>query len=141
MITNKVEYLLLTLVDLAARRDGEYVASREVAARQGIPLKYIPQIVSVLSKKGWVDSMRGPKGGIRLAVDPESVTVQDVIDTSGDPFLVKPCLGPDTFCSRMASCPLRGVWMKAQEQVANVMRGVTLADLVMRLGEASKENP
>ena len=56
MITNKVEYLLMTLMDLAARADEGYVTSREVAVRQGIPLKYMPQIVSLLSKSGWVDS-------------------------------------------------------------------------------------
>jgi Rrf2 family protein len=130
VITNKVEYLLLTLMDLAALGDNGYVPSREVAARQGIPLKYMPQIVSMLAKKGWVDSMRGPKGGIRLAAQPEAITVRDVIDTAGDLFLVKQCLAPDAQCGRKDSCPLRNVWLRAQEQVMSVMQGTTLADLV-----------
>lgn len=133
MITNKVEYLLMTLMDLAARADEGYVTSREVAVRQGIPLKYMPQIVSLLSKSGWVDSMRGPKGGIKLAVQPDLITIQDVIDATGDPFLVKQCLSLDDRCARKDSCPLRGIWMKAQEQVMSAMQSTTLADLVSGL--------
>ena len=88
MITSKVEYLIRILVDLAKSDRDKFALSREVAERQGIPPKYLPQLMSILSKKGWVNSARGAKGGVRLAVDPETVTVKDVIEVSGDPFLV-----------------------------------------------------
>lgn len=130
MITSKVEYLLLTLLDLAAHVDDGLVITRDVAERQGIPAKYMPQIMSILAKKGWVDSARGPKGGVRLAVDPGTVTVQDVIDVSNDPLLIKKCADEGFVCPRKAVCPLRAVWVQAQEKVADVMKGTTLADLM-----------
>ncbi|MGI6632671.1 MAG: RrF2 family transcriptional regulator [Bacillota bacterium] len=132
MITSKVEYLVLTLLDLAAHSNEGLVISREVAERQGVPAKYMPQIMSRLAKKGWVESVRGPKGGVRLAVDPASVTIQDVIDISDNPLLVKQCVGDDSRCERMAECPLRHVWFEAQDQIERVMRKTTLADLMPR---------
>jgi Rrf2 family protein len=140
VITNRVEYLILTLVDLAVREGDEYVTSREVADRQGIPPKYMPQIVSILTRKGWVDSMRGPRGGIRLAVNPEDLTVQDVIDATDDRLLVKQCLDSDSECPRKESCPLRGIWLKAQQQVTSVMQGTTLSDLISSRSLLGKQN-
>ena len=68
MVTNKLEYLLLTLMDLAMNNTDDYVVSRDVAERQGISPKYMPQLMALLSRKGWVDSARGCKGGVRRCV-------------------------------------------------------------------------
>jgi len=130
MITKRVEYLLLTLLDLARHKNEGYVLSRDVASRQDIPAKYMPQIMAILTKKGWVDSARGAGGGVRLAVDPKSLTVQEVIDVSGDPLLVKECALNTGKCPKQDSCPLHGLWQRAQESLDHTMRGTTIADLL-----------
>lgn len=130
MITNRVEYLLLILLDLAEHKTPGYVLSREVAERQGIPSKYMPQLMAVLTRKGWVDSVRGARGGVRLATDPKDITVKDVIEAAGERFLVKPCVDDGFPCSRKDRCVLRPVWTEAQDQVDRVMGGVTLAALI-----------
>jgi len=130
VITNKVEYLILTLTDLATHARDQYVLSREVAERQGIPVKYMPQIMAILTKKGWVEAVRGAKGGVKLKVDPAQITVQDVIDISDNPFLIKPCILEGFQCPKKASCPLQEVWRRAQSNVEKVMKSTTLADLV-----------
>lgn len=130
MITSKVEYLLLTLIDLASRPSEGYVTSKEVAEHMGIPVKYMPQIVAALARKGWVDASRGAGGGIRLVVDPATITIQDVIDMSNNPLLIKPCVSPDFYCPRKARCPLLPVWLKTQKQIEETMSSTTLADLL-----------
>lgn len=132
MITSKVEYLILTLLDLAADGGDGFVRTRDVAERQGIPAKYMPQVMSILSKKGWVESARGPGGGVRLAVDPAEVTIQDVIDVSGDPLVVKACVTDGFRCLKKEGCPLRSVWKEAQDRVTGLMKGTTLSDLMAR---------
>lgn len=133
MITSKVEYLIRILVDLAKSDRDKFALSREVAERQGIPPKYLPQLMSILSKKGWVNSARGAKGGVRLAVDPETVTVKDVIEVSGDPFLVKKCLDESYSCSERESCVLLPVWRKAQAELERSMASTTIAELAEAL--------
>ncbi len=132
MITSRTEYLLLALLDLARHKGDEYVLSRDVAERQGIPAKYMPQLMAILTRKGWVDSARGAGGGVKLAVDPKNLTVQDVIDVSGDPLLVKACVSETYHCARKPTCSLFPLWERAQESMDAVMRGATLADLMNR---------
>jgi Rrf2 family protein len=130
MITRRVEYMLLALLDLARHKSEGYVLSRDVASRQDIPAKYMPQIMAVLTRNRWVDSVRGAKGGVRLAVDPKDLRVQDVIEASGDPLLVKECALSTGDCPRKDICPLHGLWQRTQESIDRTMRGTTLADLL-----------
>lgn len=132
MITTKAEYLLKILVDLAGQPGGEYVVSGEIAERQGIPPKYVPQLVALLSRKGWIASQRGAGGGVRLAVNPASITVRDVVELAQGPTLVKACVSPSATCHRKENCPLFPLWAKAQRELDDVMAGTTLADLVRR---------
>ena len=128
MITKRAEYMLHALLDLAQHRDG-YVLSREVAERKDIPAKYMPQLMAILTRKGWVDSVRGAGGGVRLAADPRDISVEEVIHLSGDPLLVKPCAVPGT-CPKENHCALHPVWVRAQASLDEALKGTTLADLL-----------
>ena len=127
MVSNKVEYMLFILMNLARRDDDEFVPSKTIAEEESIPVNYVPQLMSVLTKKGWVESVRGVNGGVRLVADPADITVQDVIKNSGDPLHIKKCLVED--CSNDA-CRLLSLWQKAQSKVDQLMEGVTINDLV-----------
>ena len=129
MISNKVEYMLFILMNLARRDDDEFVPSKKIAEEESIPVNYVPQLMSILTKKGWVESVRGVNGGVRLVTDPADITVQDVIRNSGDPFYIKKCLVEDCSFDHSDDCRLLSLWQKAQKQVDQVMEGVTIADL------------
>ncbi|HHY48068.1 MAG TPA: Rrf2 family transcriptional regulator [Firmicutes bacterium] len=130
VITNKVEYLLRILMDLAENSTEGYVLSKNVAERQEIPPKYMPQLMALLTKKGWVTSVRGARGGVKLVADPKSISVYDVITAAGNPFLVKPCIDRKYRCSLKEMCPLLPIWERAQQEVDRVIRDVTLDTLM-----------
>ena len=69
-LTRKAEYAIAALVDLASQEKGAFTLSREIAKRQRIPSNFIPQIMATLSRKGWVEGVRGSGGGVRLRVPP-----------------------------------------------------------------------
>jgi Rrf2 family protein len=130
MVTNKLEYLLLTLMDLAMNSADNYVVSKDVAERQGISPKYMPQLMALLSRKGWVDSARGCKGGVRLVADPREITVSDVVEVAGEPLIIKPCVSSEYHCDRKQGCPLNLLWLKAQMSIDRIAENTTLADLL-----------
>lgn len=74
-ISTKGRYALRLMVDLAQNNNGENIALKEIAQRQDISLKYLEQIITVLTKVGYVISTRGSNGGYRLALPPENYTV------------------------------------------------------------------
>ncbi|HHY32233.1 MAG TPA: Rrf2 family transcriptional regulator [Firmicutes bacterium] len=139
VITSKVEYLLLILVDLATNRASGYTLSRDVAERQGIPPKYMPQLMALLTKRGWAASARGAGGGVRLIADPRDITIKDVIETAGERFQIKPCVDERYPCPRRERCPLWPVWVNAQRQVDRVMESTTLAALIESRGNSDSE--
>ena len=130
MVTNKLEYLLLILMDLAVNKTDDYIVSRDVAERQGIPPKYMPQLMALLTNKGWVDSARGCKGGVRLVADPIEITVLDVAPVAGEPVIVKPCVSTHYHCDRKQICPLNELWLKVQASIDGIAEKTTLADLL-----------
>ncbi len=131
MITNKIEYLLLTLINLARRKkqDNQLVSSRTIASEEKIPLNYMPQLMSLLTKKGWVESVRGLNGGVRLTTEPKDITVQDVIDVSEDRLTIKKCVN-DGCTFGQSNCNLLPLWIKAQNRVNEVMANTTIEELM-----------
>lgn len=104
-ISTKGRYALRLMVDLAQCKQGENVALKEVAARQGISLKYLEQIITVLTKAGYVLSARGSNGGYRLAHEPEYYTVGMILRLTEGSLAPVACLeGNENTCDRREQC-------------------------------------
>ena len=80
MISTKGRYALRVMIDLAEHNSGGYVPLADIAERQEISEKYLESIVSMLSKKGLVDALRGKGGGYRLNRAPDQYMVADGFD-------------------------------------------------------------
>jgi len=130
-ITKKAEYAITILLDLAFQPSDRFTTAREIAERQGIPDTFVPQIVSMLSRVGWLEAIRGPGGGVRLDVDPEELSVLEVIEAIDGPITITRCLLDDnTTCSNRPLCPLHNVWVEAQAAMLKVLDDTTICDLV-----------
>ena len=81
-ISTKGRYALKVMLDLALHNNGEYIAAKDISIRQGITPKYMEQIISALSKAGYLDSMRGSNGGHRLSKAPSDINVGDILRTT-----------------------------------------------------------
>ena len=78
-ISTRGRYAVRVMLDLALYGQGEYVKARQIAKRQGISEKYLEQIIAVLNKAGFVQSVRGAQGGYCLADSPENYTVGQIL--------------------------------------------------------------
>lgn len=130
-LTRKTEYAIAVLLELASLDSSQPIQSKEVAARRDIPENLVPQIMAMLSKKGWVAGTRGVGGGVKLVADPEQITVLDVIELVEGPMHINRCL-EEGVCDRELSCTLRPVWLEAQEAMLQVFRRMTISELVRR---------
>lgn len=75
----KTEYGLVALIDLAAVfGSGELLQTAEICRRHGIPERYLEQMLTALRKAGLLRSIRGPRGGFELAMDPAQISVAAV---------------------------------------------------------------
>ena len=94
MISTKGRYALRVMIDLAEHNSGGYVPLADIAKRQEISEKYLESIVSMLSKKGLVDALRGKGGGYRLNRAPDQYTVADILYVTEGSMAPVACLEP-----------------------------------------------
>ncbi len=122
--------------DPAVRQECATVQAKDIARREGIPLRYLEQIFQDLKRAGLVESKRGPRGGYTLKCDPSRVSIGDLVVALQGPiedmFVLAGDASDSSPCSREVTA---GVWRDLSEHVTQWLGDLTLADLV---GRASK---
>ena len=130
-VSTKGRYALRIMLDLAMHNSGELVPLKDIARRQGITLKYMEQIISPLSKAGFVQSLRGSSGGYRLARNPSDYTVGSILRVLEGPLAPTACLETEiNECPRAESCPTISFWNGLNKVINDYVDSVTLEDLV-----------
>ncbi len=130
-ISTKGRYALCLMLDLALHNTGEYITIKSISARQEISDKYLEQIITQLSKAGYVKSIRGAQGGYRLAKAPEEYTVGMILRLIEGSLAPVACLDDDpNLCTRSSQCATLDVWKQLNDAINNVVDNITLADLV-----------
>lgn len=131
-LSAKAEYGCVALLELArADRTGQPVRIRSIAASQGIPERFLVQILLVLKSAGLVESTRGATGGYRLSREPGEITVLDVVEAvDGRPGPSRGEGGPG---SHPASRALNGIWREAEAREREFLRGISLLEVLARI--------
>lgn len=129
-ISAKADYAVRALAELAATGGAGYVTVDTLAARQGLPAKFLETIFTELRKDGVVISRRGVDGGYRLAREPSQIAVADVIRAVDGPLAAVRGLRPEDTEYEGAATALPHVWIALRAAVREVLEGVSLADLV-----------
>ena len=78
-ISTKGRYAVRLMYDLAMHHTGDWIALKDISRRQEISVKYLEQIVRQLSIRGYLKSLRGPKGGYQLSRDPKDYTIYEIL--------------------------------------------------------------
>ena len=130
-ISTKGRYALRLMTDLAANNTGLPVSLKDVAKRQGISDKYLEQIISVLNKAGYVNSVRGAQGGYQLRRDAKEYTVGMILRLTEGSLAPVACVEDDTInCDKADACVTSIVYRKINEAINGVVDHITLQDLV-----------
>jgi len=130
-ISAKTDYALRAVVELAAAgADGRPVKGERLAAAQGIPLRFLENILLELRHAGFVESRRGADGGYRLARPAQEITLADVIRAIDGPLAGVTGDRPEKLEFTGNAEPLREVWVAVRAVLRSVLERVTLADVV-----------
>jgi len=117
------------MLELAQRFGHGTIQSHEIATRQDIPEPYLNQLLTQLRKAGLIQSRRGPGGGHCLARPASEITLAELVAA------LEGSLAPDEDASepRRSTCyALRELWHEVNQQVEQILRSHTLADLLER---------
>ena len=129
-LTTFTDYCLRVLMHVGAKPDG-LVTIDEVAESYGISRNHLMKVVFRLGQLGYLETVRGKGGGMRLAVPPERINLGTLVrETEEDLALVECFQGGGRRCRVEPVCVLRDALGKALSAFLAVLDGYTLADLL-----------
>jgi Rrf2 family transcriptional regulator, iron-sulfur cluster assembly transcription factor len=126
------------MLDMAEHYEEGPIQLGLIAKRQGIPPKYLEQIIIPLKKANYVKSVRGYKGGHMLAKRPDEITVGEIVSLMEGGFKLTSCGDNPEVCERSESCVTRLLWKQATDAMTEKLDAITFADLVTMV--RAKEN-
>ncbi|MBR6807571.1 MAG: Rrf2 family transcriptional regulator [Clostridia bacterium] len=131
MISTKGRYALRILADLALLSEGEFASVKDIADNQGISLKYLEAITSILLKAEFVESKRGRSGGYKLSKHPSEYSLLSIFKLTEGSISPVTCLDHDeVICGRESHCLAYPLWQKMNSVLEDYLKNVTLADLI-----------
>jgi Rrf2 family nitric oxide-sensitive transcriptional repressor len=129
-LTDHTDYALRVLMYLGAN-GGRLATTGEVAALHGISHNHLTKVVNQLGRAGFVETVRGRAGGIRLARGPGDILLGDVVRSTEPDFHVVACLdGAAPACPLAPMCVLKGALCRATECFLQALDGIPLSALL-----------
>lgn len=131
-LTAYTDYSLRTLMYLALNR-GQLATIQEIADIHGIAKNHLTKVVHQLGMLGYVTTIRGRNGGLRLAREPSQINIGEVVRHTETDFHMASCFDPQsTGCAYSAACALQGALGKATSAFLAVLDGLTLEQMLVR---------
>src|SRR5574338_229814 len=130
-LTAYTDYSLRVLIYLGLR--GERLATiSELSETYGLSANHLMKIIHNLGKLGYIETVRGRGGGMKLAGNPEEINLGQVVRQMESDFAIAECFDPGrrADCVITPACRLQVILGKAVEAFLDVLDNHTLADLL-----------
>ena len=129
-VTKLTDYATVVLTALAARPD-TVLSAAGLAEQAGLEVPTVAKILKPLAQAGLVAGFRGINGGYRLARPACSITLFEIVEAMEGPLGMTECSIHAGSCGIEQSCGVRANWRRINDVVADALRGVTLAEMLL----------
>jgi len=131
----RAKYAIKALVYLARSEERRPIVIEQIARSQNLPHKYLEQILLEMKNLGLLKSRKGKRGGYYLARTPESIQLGFLLRMFSGSWAFSPCVGSGVItkcseCIDFAHCGLRKMMSRVRDTTAEILEGVTLANLM-----------
>jgi Rrf2 family nitric oxide-sensitive transcriptional repressor len=130
-LTTFSDYSLRVLMYVGLQ-DDRLATIAEMAKAYGISANHLMKVVHFLAQQGYLETVRGKGGGMRLARDPAEINLGELVRRTEVNDALVECFSPQASHCRLApACRLKGILHQAQEAFYATLGGYTLADLLI----------
>jgi len=130
-LSRAADYGVVILAYLASEASrARFVNTGEIAQATGVPPAMASKIVQVLQQRGLLESVRGAKGGYRLARPSSAISIGEVIEALDGAIALTACDGASAGCEQIAHCATSRAWRRIGEALRKALGSVSLADML-----------
>ena len=115
--STKGRYGARLMLDLAIHYDDGFVLLKDIAKRQDISEGYMEHLLPHLKAAGLVNSLRGARGGYKLAKAPSEISLKEVVQSLEGPLTPSECVVAPSVCKRVSFCVTRDIWKEVGEKI------------------------
>jgi len=125
-ISSKARHAIQSMLQLAMQVDNAPLTLSELTSQQGISSSYLEQLFANLREAGFVEGVRGPGGGYRLAVELERISIGQIIMAVHPSHIKRPPL------SGYGVSIYNDMWWDLSETIQDFLEHISLAELIER---------
>jgi Rrf2 family protein len=119
----------MAAVDLAMQSGSAPIQAKAIARRQGIPARFLEQVLHAMKKAGLVSSQRGAQGGYVLSKKPSEVSLAEILEALEGPFLRLEQMNGRLHRTSKSEALLAQVWDRVHEAERHVLEGISVEEL------------
>lgn len=133
-MSKRVSYGILAAIDLAIHAKDAPIQAKAVSRRQGIPLRFLEQVLHTMKNTGLVESHRGAQGGYLLSRKPENLSLAEIFESLEGPVFHRSGVKPSARHRSMGKSDLLlgDVWDQLQQAERKVLESITVEQLAAR---------
>jgi Rrf2 family protein len=129
-LTRAGEYAVRCVLYLASQGAGVLCARKEIARKMDIPDQFLGKIAQQLARAGVIEIVQGARGGFRLVVAPEELTLLEVVEAVIGEIFLNDCVMRPESCNRSHACAVHCIWAKAKDQLRQTLQEATFARIL-----------
>lgn len=134
-LTQYTDYSLRVLIYLAMQNNDQLANIKDIADKYTISKNHLMKVIHELGKLGFIETIRGRNGGIRLALKPDQINIGAVIRKTEEDFHLVECFNAEkNSCILSPTCRLKHILHDALQAYLNVLDQYTLSDIVTQDG-------
>jgi Rrf2 family transcriptional regulator, cysteine metabolism repressor len=129
-LSTKCRYGMRAMIEIARHYGRGPLKRKDIARTQGISKAYLENILSALKAMGLIRTLRGKEGGFTLPHPPSSINLLDIFTALEGSLSAVDCVDDTEACAKSDKCLSRLVWKKLQQAQTDVLKSMTLDDVV-----------
>lgn len=132
LLSNACVYGLRASVYLASLSNGSYTSITQISEDLEISRHFLTKVLQQLTEADLMESMKGPKGGVRLVHSADEVVLLDIVAAIDGMDLLTECALGLPGCGVEKPCPIHETWANTRDKIRKMLAETSLQDLVDR---------
>ena len=123
---SKTTSYAITVLNFLGKHPGERYSARALNELLDIPWQYLRQLLTTLSKEGFIDSVQGRNGGFSLSKDPAKISIASIVEATEGMSVFNTCIMGFRECPFDVKCAMHETWEETRANIIMVLKTTTL---------------